>query len=135
MVDYKLDGVEKTLSLPDKYLTVGQWEDCLRHLVNVDLGDGKTVDFAVLREIATMLFDGVKLRDLSATPQNSKTLLKIYEHLGELLANSFQIGDEIIDEVESKKEVADLSPAETSTPPTQERSPQKNRNQRRSKTT
>lgn len=103
MVDFKLEGVDKPVSLPDEYLTVRQWEDVLRFFVKQGLEEVDFTDMAILRQIAgVMLPEGVDLGDIPMTKTNFQTLVKLYEHVGKLVGNAMTFGDEVIEEAVKK---------------------------------
>ena len=104
-MEFKLEGLDAPLVLPDEYLTVAQVEQGYRALVT----DGKTQfdisDPATGRMLTQAIVgDSVDLASLPASPANMKQLFSMYGLVGELFAKSMNMGDDIIQEVEAKKD-------------------------------
>lgn len=104
MVEFKLEGLDKPLVLPDEYLTVKKWEECLRFFTKANIKELDFEDLSTLREMTGLLLaEPIDLGDIPMTPNNLNTLLKVYNHVGTLLSGAMSYGDEVIDD-QVKKE-------------------------------
>ena len=113
MVDFKLDGLETPVSLPDEYLTVEQFEKITRHLSKSRLQDADFQDLGVLREITEVIIQGdASLKDLPMTRNNFAVLVQMYNHVGTMMSAASVYGDELVDGV-IKKGQPDETPART----------------------
>ncbi len=112
MVEYKFDGVNDVVVLPDEYLTVGQIEEGYRALVKKGEDQLDLTDPASGRILAqALLGEGAPdFAAMLATPENMKELLSLYGHVGDLFSKSMALGDEVIEEVEAKKEETEEKP-------------------------
>lgn len=98
-MEFKLDGVEQAIVLPDEYLTVKQWEDCLRYFKGAQLEELEFDDLGTLRAICQLLLEkDVELAGLPMTKNNLDVLMKMYAHMGNLLSEAMSLGDESVDE-------------------------------------
>jgi len=113
MKTFKLEGLDRPLELPDEYLNVEQWENCLRALLKTGKTDVDLADIPTLRMIAEAAFadKGVTFGSLPSTPHNTEQLLALYTHVAELMAKSMTFGDPVIDEVENAKKDQRVTPA------------------------
>ena len=96
--EFKLDGLEAPVTLPEEYLTVKQWEDCLRFFISSDADEINFQDLAVLRQLTTILVPNVDLAALPMTPDNFNTLTNMYKHVGSLIVKAMGMGEEVIEE-------------------------------------
>ena len=106
MNEFKFDGLDAPLVLPEKYLTAEQWEDCLRFFTNEKIEEVNLTDLATLRKITVMLMKtDADLGSLPMTPHNLKTFMAMYNCVGDLISSAMGVGDEVVNE-EIKKDVA-----------------------------
>ena len=105
MVDFTLQGLEHPVSLPDEYLTVKQWEDCLRYFTKQGVDEIDFNDLAVMRAITSLIIsDDVDLAGVPMTPENATTLFSIYNHIAKLIQNAMGVGEEAVEEKIKKEE-------------------------------
>ena len=112
MVTYKLEGLDEDVILPDTYLTVKQIESGYRSLVAKGSKELELDDPASGRILVESILgdNAPDFSNLPATPENMKTLFGMYAHVGDLFTRSLILGDEVIDEVEEKKESPEVKP-------------------------
>jgi hypothetical protein len=99
-MEFKLDGLDKPIILPDQYLSVIQYERLQRYLL---AHKEEPEDFRFVRQcLAEFLSDPELLArtdDLMMTPHNLEQWEAINNHLAVLLTGSAKVGDDVTNEV------------------------------------
>ena len=114
-MEFKLDGLDKPIVLPDEYMTVVQYERLQRYL---HVHNDEPEDFRFVREcLAAFVGDPELLtltNDLPLTTHNIGQWEGINDHLHALISGSSKTGDDLTNEAITGP--LDESPTET-TPP------------------
>lgn len=103
-MEFRFDGVEVPVTLPNQYLTFEQMEAVMRGLIALGQNRIDTTDPANVRRLVQLLIGPEpELGKLPWTIRNQETIDAMYQHVNRLLNASMAVGDTVIDEVQAKK--------------------------------